>query len=66
MNTLYMASDLRTGLTYIVTRVRKGSRKLIASAMTARGGGCDVYVPWGKVPAYIRRAAKEVFNGHQL
>jgi len=54
-----IVTDLRSELTYVLETRRRGSRKLRASVMTARGRDGDVRIAYAKVPLYIRRAAKE-------
>lgn len=51
------------GVIYIIERARKGSSKLIASAMPANQPVGDEVIPIRRVPFTIRRAAKRYLFG---
>jgi hypothetical protein len=59
---IYMATDLSSRTTFVVEPARRGSRKLVASAMPAVGREVDVRKPWATVPLYLRKQAREALS----
>ena len=60
MLTTYIATHKDT--TFILEHARKGSTKLVASAMPAHEPVVDLRIPLRKVPLFIRRAARAQLN----
>lgn len=58
MKNAIMVTDLKTKLTFILEVWRPGSKTIHASAMPAVGPFADKRVALGRVPLYIRTAAK--------
>jgi hypothetical protein len=58
MNTIYLATDLRSRTTYVFERKRKGGR-FVPTAFPADKPGPEIFVSRRKVPLAIRRAVKQ-------
>ena len=59
---MFLATYLPQFMTYVAEPSRKGSSKLVWSAMAADSGP-DLVVSWREVPLEIRRAAKAALLG---
>lgn len=61
--TSYLATHIRRRTTYVLELSRKGSRRIIASAMPADRPGPDRIVPLRNVPLEIRQNARRLLKG---
>lgn len=61
-NTYVYATHLATSTTYVLETSRKGSRKVRAYCLSARGKDLDVRIELRKVPLEIRRAMRTLLN----